>query len=292
MEILSVIKNVFLAVGLDVGRINQRLASFSLNRALSERKMTELVSRLRSIVSDISGQESSEEDVFNEYWELKRRALQAFQCSLMQRALEYFNKRDLSVIDIGDSAGTHMLYLKELAGDRFNIETLSVNLDSRAIEKIKARGLNALLCRAEDLNLKGYRTDLFTSFEMVEHLHNPAIFFRRLSKQSECQRMVITVPYMKNSRVGLHNVRKGYQGLVYSENEHIFELSPADWKLLLLHSGWKVTYGETFYQYPRRIPVISQVLSFYWRKTDFEGFWGAIIEKETSFAEQYLDWED
>lgn len=292
MEILSVIKNIFLAVGLDVGRINQRLAFFSVNRALSERKMTELVSRLRSIVPDISGQESSEEDVFNEYWELKRRALQAFQCSLMQRALEYFNKRDLSVIDIGDSAGTHMLYLKELANDRFNIETLSVNLDPRAIEKIKARGLDALLCRAEDLNFNGYRTDLFTSFEMIEHLHNPAIFFRRLSRKSDCERMVITAPYIRNSRVGLYSIRNGSRIPVHAENEHIFELNPSDWSLLLLHSGWKVVYNEVYYQYPRSVPLVSQVFSWYWRKTDFEGFWGAIIEKETSFADQYLDWED
>lgn len=100
-----------------------------------------------------------------------------------------------------------MLYLKELTKDSFEIKTLSINIDQRAIEKIKARGLDAMLCRAEKLDLGNEKVDLFTSFEMVEHLHNPAIFFRRLTKRPGHDKILITVPYMKNSRVGLCHIR-------------------------------------------------------------------------------------
>jgi cyclopropane fatty-acyl-phospholipid synthase-like methyltransferase len=207
---------------------------------------------LRELVPDISQQEESEKDTFNEYIELKRRTLQAFQCRMMLHALSDCALETVTVADIGDSAGTHMLYLKELTKGRFHLDTISVNLDPRAIEKIRARGLHAVLCRAEELDLGDRKVDLFTSFQMVEHLHNPAIFFRRLSVKAECERMVLTVPYLRCSRVGLHHVRNNLKKMIFAEDEHIFELSPEDWTLLFLHSGWKVKSSQIYYQYPRR----------------------------------------
>lgn len=61
--------------------------------------------------------------------------------------------------------------------------TLSANLDPKAIERIRARGPKADLCRAEDLKLPEEKVDWLTSFEMVEHLHDPASFFRRFVTQ-------------------------------------------------------------------------------------------------------------
>ena len=227
----------------------------------------------------------------DDYWELKRRALQSFQCSMMLKALEHLPSGRLTVVDIGDSAGAHMLYLRELTKGKFDVDTISVNLDSRAIEKIKARGLNAILCRAEDLDLREKKDDLFTSFQMVEHLHNPAIFFRRLAVKSPCNKIVITVPYLKESRVGLHHIRNRTGKIIFAEDEHIFELSPEDWTLLLLHSGWSVVQSEIYYQYPRKLPIISHLFSCYWKNSDFEGFWGAILEKDTTLSNLYQDWD-
>lgn len=252
----------------------------------------DLIEKLRTIVPDVSNQESSEKNLFNDYWELKRRTLQAFQCSLMLKFLDNVNSAELTVVDIGDSAGTHMLYLKELTKDRFKIYTISVNLDPRAIEKIKARGLKAIHCRAEELDLGDQHVDFFTSFQMVEHLHNPAIFFRRLAKKSKTDKMIITVPYLKDSRVGLHQIRYKTNKKISAEEEHIFELSPQDWTLLFLHSGWKVIHSQIHYQYPQQWPVISLILKLFWRYSDFEGFWGAILEKDTAVSDLYQDWEE
>ena len=96
----------------------------------------------------------------------------------------------------------------------------------------------------------------------------------------------------QKSRVGLHHIRIKDKNDVSAEEEHIFELSPEDWSLLILHSGWKVVFSKVYYQYPRKIPIISYVLSSYWKKTDFEGFWGAILEKDLTYLERYKDWED
>jgi len=288
----KMLKKLLEGVGIDARNAQERLSGYSVKLAVKSTGCSEILGKLRTIVPDISNQESSEASVFNEYWELKRRALQAFQCRLMLKALEGIENRSLLVVDIGDSAGTHMLYLKALAGNKFELETVSVNLDPRAIAKIQARGLKAVLCRAEDFVMGDRKVDLFTSFQMVEHLHNPAIFFRRLAKKSSCDRMVITVPYLKKSRVGLHHTRHGVVKPFFAEDEHIFELSPQDWALLILHAGWRVKHSEIYYQYPLGIPVVSPLLSWFWKNTDYEGFWGAIMEKDTTLSDCYQDWED
>jgi len=289
--IKTIIKRVLNILGIDISKLMEGLSAWSIKVASTENDLDGLAVRLMEIVPDISNQEDSEKDTFNAYWELKRRTLQAFQCHMMLKALEYYAACNIIVVDIGDSAGTHMLYLRELTRGKFCVDTISVDLDQRCIEKIQARGLRAILCRAEELDL-GTKVDLFTSFQMVEHLHNPAIFLRRLAVRSDCERMLITVPYRKISRVGLHHIRLSIRGAVVAGDEHIFELSPEDWSLLFLHSGWKVKSSQIYYQYPRRWPIISAVLAWFWKKTDYEGFWGAILEKDTTYSNAYQDWED
>jgi hypothetical protein len=127
---------------------------------------------------------------------------------------------------------------------------------------------------------------------MVEHLHNPAIFFHRLANKSDCNTMLITLPYLRYSRVGLHHVRNRVENITFAEDEHIFELNPEDWTLLMLHSGWKVVHSEIYYQYPTKWFFITWLLRKYWQITDYEGFWGAILEKEKTYDELYQDWED
>lgn len=283
------LKKIFKFVDIDIERFVQKVAKLSISHAVRENNFFELIERLRQIVPDISQQELTVTSGFNDYWELKRRALQAFQCAIMLQALEYFPPGKLTVVDIGDSAGAHMKYLKELTKGKFEIDAISVNLNDKEIERIKAEGGKAILCRAEELDLKGMNVDLGTSFQMVEHLHNPSIFFRRLAKKTSCNRMVVTLPYVKHSRVGLQPMRNK---IVSAEEVHIFELSPKDWTLLIHHSGWKVIHSKIYYQYPKRLPIASQVFSWYWRSTDFEGFWGAILEKDTTLSDRYQDWED
>lgn len=272
-------------------KITRNISSWSVCRAIVESELIEMVDKLRNIEPDISSQEPGGKEKFDSNIELRRRGLQAFQCRLMLNAIETFTKKQLTVVDIGDSAGTHMLYLKELTKNKYSIDTIGINLDPRAIEKIKSRGQKAILCRAEDLDLGEKEVDLFTSFQMVEHLHNPAIFLYRLAKKTNCNNILITVPYMKNSRVGLHNIRHGSMKKVNAGEEHIFELSPEDWTLLMIHSGWKIVYSEIFYQYPRKWPILSPMLRSFWRTKDYEGFWGVILKKDMEFSNYYSDWE-
>lgn len=294
MTVQLIVKKLFKILGIDYKRFILMINKKMLLAALSEQGHNSLIVELRKIVPDISNQESSTTKTYNNYHELKRRGMHAFQCKLMFRALENFKKNRnsrITVVDIGDSAGTHMQYLKDLMKDWFTVDSLSVNLDPRAIKKIRSRGGKALLCRAEELDLGKQKVDLFTSFEMVEHLHNPSIFFKRLANRSNGDKIVITVPYRRKSRVGLHYLRSEYKKKVYAEDVHIFELCPEDWTKLMLHSGWKVVYDKIYYQYPRKWPLLSRAFKWYWEKTDYEGFWGAILEKDLIYAELYQDWD-
>lgn len=262
----------------------QKISHLSLVFALWDK--VNVIDWLKRLVPDVSDQETGERP-FNDYWELKMRGLHAFQYDLMMQRLR--TKDSPVVVDIGDSAGTHILYLKKMFG---GLSSLSVNIDNKAVEKIGGKGLKAILSRAEDLYLYLANTpvDLFVSFEMVEHLHNPALFFRNLTK-CKGDTLIITVPYLEKSRVGLHSIRKNACKPITAEEEHIFELSPEDWTLLIRHSGWRVAHSEIYYQYPRW-PLVGRVLQWFWRRADFEGFWGAVLTKNTTCSDCYKDWEE
>ena len=110
----------------------------------------------------------------------KVRALHSFQVNFginsIQKVKENLNKNHLTLVDIGDSSGTHTLYLKTLIKE-FNIKALNVNLDQNAIKKIKDKGLEAIHSKAEDLDKYNINPDLFMSFQTVEHLNSPIKFF-------------------------------------------------------------------------------------------------------------------
>ena len=199
----------------------------------------------------------------------------------------------LVLVDIGDSAGTHLRYLKRILGNTFkSFHGVSVNLDPVAVEKINRMGGEAVLCRGEDYKPDNMDVSCYLSFEMVEHLHNPALFFYRIAKNNNGKYMVVTVPYRKKSRVAVRS-SLNYKSFdkIPSELEHIFELSPDDWKKLAWHGGWKVRKEKIYYQYPR-CSILAPIYKRAWEMFDFEGFYGMFLERDMSAAEKYTDWED
>ncbi|MDD5434875.1 MAG: hypothetical protein PH343_05540, partial [Nitrospira sp.] len=94
--------------------------------------------------------------------------------------------------------------------------------------------------------------------------------------------------YLAQSRVGLHHVRQLLKTEVSAETTHIFELSPADWKLIFMHAGWSVYYDKIYFQYPSH--GLLRLTKSLWKKMDFEGFYGAVLIRDTSFSKLYKDW--
>ncbi|NQU66032.1 MAG: hypothetical protein HQ517_17375, partial [SAR324 cluster bacterium] len=187
------------------------------------------------------------------------------------------------------SAGTHLSYLMRILKDdyRFDLKDLSlmsINSDPVAVEKIISKGISAKLCSAEEfIHGEHQHADILMSFEMLEHLYDPISFLDTLSKRGVSELFVLTVPYLSQSRIGLHHIRRGQQGDTTPETTHIFELSPGDWKLIFMHSGWKILIEEIYYQYPRR--SLLRALQPCWKRLDFEGFYGAVLERDRSWAD-------
>ncbi len=269
----------------------QKLLYGSLKKSSAQRGEGDLKKSLCEIVPDVSQQYTSFSVKKNDFYLLEKiRSLHAFQTSLIMKAVLELEKDHVLIADIGDSSGVHMEYAETLLQRKnISVEAFSVNLDPVAIDKITQKGRKAILCRAEELHKKnGIAADIFCAFEVLEHFFDPISFLKKMSSESVCQRFIITVPYVNQSRMGLQYIRNRIPGERIAENTHVFELSPADWDLIFKFSGWKVAYRDTFLQYPRRHPL--SLTKSLWKKFDFEGFYGVILEKDDTYSAQYKDW--
>jgi len=276
---------MFTTVKSNILRRIEPLKMRSLDQASIEQNFDVLKKRLAGIVPDLSGQYTL--TAVNDLYTINKvRSLHAFQISLVEKVLNEFKAP--TIVDIGDSAGTHIQYLNGLFSNGRKLNCLSVNLDPRAIERIKSKGLQALHLRAEELVTQDIHADIFLCFETLEHIMDPCQFLHDLSMKTKAQYLIVTVPYVKKSRMGLRQIRKNIQGNHYAENTHIFELSPRDWKLLFQFSGWKIKHEKIFYQYPQRHWL--KLLKYYWRRCDFEGFYGVILTPDQTWSSTYKDW--
>jgi len=270
-----------------LGEIKYNILVASIRAAVKEQGLENKYKSLSEIVPDISTQYSGFE-INTPYLITNVRSMHAFQISLVERAIQCLKiggDEAMTVVDIGDSAGTHLQYLQALYK---GIRALSVNIDNNAVEKIKGKGLEAIQARAEELELYSVNADIFLSFEMLEHLSDPINFLKKLSVSSQCKVFIVTVPYLKRSRIGLHHIRGRGSSMVSAENTHVFELSPNDWKLIFMHTGWSVCYDKIYLQYPKY--GLLRLTKGIWQKIDFEGFYGAVLVRDNTYSKLYKDW--
>lgn len=263
----------------------------SLKAAVKEQNLLIYIKKIEKIISDYSKQYNHGK-IDGKFWNYKVRAHHAFQLQMCLKAInlfkENFFKKKIKIIDIGDSSGTHVNYLKKIV-DEFEIETLSVNLDPLAVKKIQENGHDAINVKAEDIEKYDIDKDIFISFQTLEHLNSPIDFLKSISDTSSCKYFVITVPYLKKSRVALEYIRNQTdEKIVHSENVHIFELNPNDWKLIFKHAGWEVLEEKIYYQYPKYNPL--RLLKNAWRQFDFEGFYGVILKRNDKWKSKFKDW--
>jgi 2-polyprenyl-3-methyl-5-hydroxy-6-metoxy-1,4-benzoquinol methylase len=261
------------------------LKTESLKSAAKEQKLDELVKRLEGIVPDISEQYSSFK-IKDTFTNIKVRNMHAFQMSLIDRVINEFEKP--VIVDIGDSSGTHLEYISRFYSKNKAIKCLGVNLDIKAIERIRNKGFDAIHARAEELYKQNVNGDVFLCFEILEHMTDPCKFLYELSSTTNVKYLIATVPYLKKSRIGLHHIRARRKDKVNAENTHVFELSPEDWKLIARHAGWEVVEDKIYFQFPKW--NVWRVTKSLWKKLDFEGFYGFILERDDSWSSLYQDW--
>jgi len=125
-----------------------RLLESSIDRAAKRQGLSNLIGRLYDSVPNVTEQYTTFK-INSSYLTKKIRAEHAFQISLAIKAIEWLDKEHCNIVDIGDSAGTHIQYLQSLFPDK--VTAVSVNIDETAIIKIRDKGLRAIHARAEEL---------------------------------------------------------------------------------------------------------------------------------------------
>ena len=280
-------------LGMDTRAIYQSFSSACLEAAIKEQGLTELCQKLREIVPDLRDHYTSSFDQieFDRYWEKKLRGLHAWQVRCIQESLDHIGGDNLVLSDIGDSSGNHGAYLKVLSRPGQISRFISVNLDPIAVEKIKSKGGEAILSRAEELDLHGIKADFFMSLETVEHLTDPVRFLHNLATSGDAKYLFMSVPYRRTSRFGGSHLRLDEAMLpdkLTPESVHIYEFSPEDWILLARFAGYKQVFTRIYLQYPKRSPF--RLLAPFWRKLDFEGFFGIFLQRDLGLSNRYAGW--
>ena len=263
----------------------QSIFRISLEKAAKEQGLKSLADKLAEIVPDLTDQYSTFK-VDSPYLETDVRNLHAFQISLVNEAILGLEK--ITVVDLGDSSGTHLQYIKRIFPSVASFKFVGVNSDPVAVKRIKRKGFDAICARVEELDGHNINADIFLCFELLEHLMDPCHLLHWLSSKTNAKYLIITVPYLKKSRIGLDYIRKRIKDNFYAENTHIFELNPTDWKLLMRFSGWEVKYERIYLQYPKR--SLFRCIKFLWNIFDYEGFYGAILVKNNELPSKYRDW--
>jgi len=293
MSAYSILRNMLTSVGVDTRALYQKVSASSIRSALVEQNLADLCDRLREIVPDVIDQYTQDLDKveFDRYWETKMRGLHAFQTSCALEAIKHLDRQGLTIVDLGDSSGNHAAYLRALAPEGTIARLVSVNLDETAVDKINARGGEAVLARVEDFSFDGIRPDLLISFETLEHILNPIGFLHSLATAGTAGHIVLSVPYRRTSRFGGALMRRSLDDLppeITPEETHVFEFSPLDWELLARFAGFQKVFSRVYLQYPKRASM--RVTAPLWRRLDFEGFLVLFLRRDLQLAERYTGW--
>lgn len=190
-------------------------------------------------------------------------------------------------VDVGDSDGAARMLLTASGQAPFVSKTLGVNLEQEAVDQIRKNGLDAECMDAMNLRKEGIEADLISVFETLEHLPDPIGFLRSMLDVVE-ERLLISVPFVRSSRVGLRYLEarwEAHKRPSYSNN-HVFELSPADWTKLFRHTGWGVENSWTVLQFPAN-GLLGMIMSAAWRKISFEGYWFVCLKRDDKFSRKF-----
>ena len=264
-----------------------KILTLSLYLARKKQGYINLYKTLKEIVPDISDQYTSR-IISGEYLTSKVYSQHAFQTQIV---LDEIKKKENNIlVDMGDSSGNHIIYLKTLVS---GLKTYSVNSDKDAIDKLQKKGLPSIHSRVENLKSEGHldeTIDLMVCFQVLEHLSDPIGFLKSVNESVDVKKFIISVPYLSRSSVRLDMVENPSLDVPFNpEVTHIFELSPEDWNKIFKFSGWRIEKSKIYYQYPRNL--FSYGLKFLWKKFDFEGFYGAVLIKDDTFLKMYNNFD-
>lgn len=210
------------------------------------------------------------------------RFLTCSEALFLKERIEHLQKMSESVesyLDIGDSDGSTRMLLQN-SMDNFNMSTLGINLQTKAVEQVKQLGLDAECIDALDMHKTNRKYDIVSLFETLEHLTDPLGFLKSIHPVVN-KRLIVSVPFIDHSRVGLAYLQEKWpeHKVPTIENTHVFELSPNDWNKIFLHCGWCVEDQKVARPFPSH-GSLKHIMRYAWKKISFEGYWFVSLKKD------------
>jgi 2-polyprenyl-3-methyl-5-hydroxy-6-metoxy-1,4-benzoquinol methylase len=220
--------------------------------------------------------------------EARIRFLVAAECAFVHQEIDEIIKRKgtCTYADIGDSDGSVRVVMESIFKKPV-LSTVGINLQQKVVDRMKNAGMNAICGDASEIGDKGERFNIVSLFETMEHLPDPIGFLKKISSVVE-DRLVISVPYLRKSRVGLQYTEGQWpvDRAVTVETVHIFELCPEDWNKIFRHSGWKIERQSIVKMFPEG-GYLDFILGKYWRMMSFEGFYFVSLKKDQTISSKY-----
>ncbi len=271
---------------LEIVGFKDKVATASLKSALrSNTAVSRAYEQSFSVVEDLTSHYTG--ITLSPFFESKIRFLLSAQATFVAEQVRRVlrEKKRCDLVDIGDSDGSLQQMIRAMVQNNDVFSTVGVNLQPEAVKRIQERGLDGMLVDAMELTNQGLTYDIVTVMETLEHLPNPIGFLESIHDVVR-ERLVVSVPYVRSSRVGLAYLDAlNEERRPTIENVHIFELAPADWRKIFRHSGWAVAEEWIAHQYgPRSFWRLTAPV---WRRLDFEGFWLVSLQKDRSARKRY-----
>lgn len=198
----------------------------------------------------------------------------------------FSDEKHCSCLDVGDCDGAMRLLLREYLRD-FSLDSLGINLQLEAVEKIRQKGLPAECIDAMEFGKTGREYDIVSIFETLEHLPNPLGFLENIHGAVR-HRLIISVPFVHQSRVSLRYLDKNWDKnkVPTIENTHIFELSPLDWDKIFRHTGWRIEQQWRLEQFPKS-GFLRLIMQQAWKKISFGRFWFVCLTKDMTYQKRF-----
>jgi len=158
------------------------------------------------------------------------------------------NYRNASFLDAGDP---DRIVLRSIESER----GISLNIVDDCVKQIKNVGGIPVKGDVQMMPFRDKSFDYVFCFETLEHLENPILGLKELSRVC-AKKVFISIPWVEKTRVHEDNYRPDAPAV---EN-HVFEFNREDFAKIITHTDLKITYYKEINIFPKILNPIDNFL--------------------------------
>lgn len=167
-------------------------------------------------------------------------------------------KREQEVLDVGSATGILLSLLK-----RMGIQAVGIDVSKDAVSYCRKRGLEAYYGSLFDVSDKKKWTSMFDIIfvcQVVEHDHDPLLFFQTVGRILKPDGMVIVTTPNHDT---MWRKIMGKRWIGYQHPEHLFFFTPSTLSTLMSKSGLQVTHIRSDFGRPYSVSYAFRRLGCY-----------------------------